>query len=73
VSGGNEATQHGSGSGSGNGDAGGENATTEGAADVNPAVPDLGIVLRDPNFIKYPIWQDLNRDIDSELGPPPLR
>jgi hypothetical protein len=64
-------TQNGSGSGSGNGDECGDDATAE-VGGINLTVPDLGVVQRDPNFDKFPTWQDLNRHIDSGIVPTPF-
>ena len=63
------ATQYGSGSGSGNGDASGPDATASNT-NIPPALPDLGICQREPDFVKYPTWQDLNRHIDSDVPAP---
>jgi hypothetical protein len=68
---GSEATQHSSDSGSGNRDAGGGDATAE-DTNITPTISDLGVAQRDPDFIKYPTWQYLNRRIDSEVIPPPF-
>ena len=63
------ATQHGSGSGSGNGDASGANVTA-GDTHTTLALPELGICQREPDFVKYPTWQDLNRYINSDVPAP---
>jgi hypothetical protein len=73
MSGDKEVAQHGSGSGSGNGDGeascGGEPAE---GTDVNSTLSDLGVVQRDPDFVNFPTWQDLNRRIDSGILPLPF-